>query len=94
MQQEPRDTFHLFPCLPLEIRIQIWESATIQGRALKIRGLRSRTDYWPPTPTPGVTRACHESRKYCNYQKAFVMDGSPRYIWTNFDCDIISCTPD
>ncbi|CAO2650694.1 Nn.00g019860.m01.CDS01 [Neocucurbitaria sp. VM-36] len=82
-------TFHPFPRLPLEIRIQIWGSAIVEGRVLKVRELRSRASYWSPTPVPAVTRASQESRKYCSYQKAFIVDQSPHYIWTSFESDII-----
>lgn len=82
-------TFHPFPRLPPEIRIQIWESAIVEGRVLRVKELRSRTAYWSPTPVPAVTRACRESRKYCSYKKVFIVDGSPRYVWADFKSDVI-----
>lgn len=85
-------TFHLFPQLPPELRIRIWEFVFEQDRILDVRKGRRHSpsdDYWSPDPVPAVTRACRESRKYCSYQKAFVVDGSSRYIWTKFDSDII-----
>lgn len=81
-------TFHASLRLPLELRIQIWESA-IEGRVLEVRKLYPSTGYWSPTMIPAITRACQESRKYCSYKKAFIRDWSSRYIWVNFESDII-----
>ncbi|PVI03669.1 hypothetical protein DM02DRAFT_669703 [Periconia macrospinosa] len=84
-------TFHPFPRLPLELRMQIWSLAFQDDRVLKVRKRRylSRRDYWSPSPIPAVTRASRESRKHCSYQKAFIADGSSCYIWCKFDSDII-----
>lgn len=83
------ETFHPFPRLSLELRIQIWKLAT-DDRVLRVRKTwRRKQGYWSPTPAPAVTRACWESRQHCNYQKAFIIDSSPRYIWANFDRDVI-----
>lgn len=111
-------TFHPFPRLPLELRIQIWRCAT-EDRVLRVKPVyRARHEddcscyegylarheddysfdedfcscyegYWSPAPIPAVTRACWESRKHSSYRKAFTLDSSSRYIWTNFDRDII-----
>ncbi|KAA8618518.1 hypothetical protein A1F94_005979 [Pyrenophora tritici-repentis] len=83
------ETFHPFPRFPLELRIQIWESAAELGRVVKVRKLHGTNHYSSPTPAPAVTRACRESRKYCVYQKIFVVDRSPRYIWTCLETDVI-----
>jgi hypothetical protein len=61
----------------------------VEGRALKVRETYLSLAHWSPTPVPAVTRACLESRKYCNYPKAFIVDQSPRYIWVNFGSDVI-----
>ncbi|OAL50072.1 hypothetical protein IQ07DRAFT_587751 [Pyrenochaeta sp. DS3sAY3a] len=82
-------TFQPFLRLPLELRIQIWESAFVDDRILKVRIRLSSRDFRSPSPVPAVTRACQESRKYCSYRKAFAVAGSPRYIWSKFDSDII-----
>ncbi|KAF3001488.1 hypothetical protein E8E13_008738 [Curvularia kusanoi] len=81
-------TFHPFPRLPLEIRIQIWECFADENRVLKIRKLHLK-EYWSPTPVPAITRACRESRKYCSYTKRFAADGKLKYIWVDFKSDII-----
>lgn len=82
-------TFHPFSRLPLELRIKIWEYAT-EDRVLRVRktGYPNKV-YWSPTPVPVITRACRESRKYNSYRKAFIISPSPRYIWANFDSDVI-----
>lgn len=81
-------TFHCFLRLPIEIRIIIWELSTVEDRVLK-----ACEEWWPHrlvwsrTPVPPVTRASQEARKYCKYQRFFVMEGSPRYIWTCYEND-------
>jgi hypothetical protein len=90
MQHRSMATFHPFPRLPLELRMQIWTQAVTHERVVKVRactgGARA---YWSPTPAPAVTRACQESRKCCSYQPAFKVAESPRHIWTCFESDII-----
>lgn len=89
-------TFHLFPLLPLELRIQIWEVAphsTVPNRVLTVRkvGRVTKPVYLCPNPPPALMHACHESRKYAGYyyQKHFTMKGIPRYIWANMSTDIV-----
>jgi hypothetical protein len=83
------ETFHPFPRLPFELRIQIWLSAAILGRVVKVRKLRLNKHWSSPTPAPAVTRACRESRKYCAYHQIFVVEDSPRYIWSCLEIDVI-----
>lgn len=82
-------TFHPFPRLPLELRMQIWASAFEDNRVVKVRWTNHKRTYWSPTPAPAVTQACRESRKYCSYEKSFISDNRPNSIWINFDCDIL-----
>jgi len=86
-------TFHPFPRLPLELRIQTWAQAVTNERVVKVRAPRRQSagsgGYWSPTPTPAVTRTCKESRKFCSYQPAFKIATSPRYIWACFESDIV-----
>ncbi|KAF2820196.1 hypothetical protein CC86DRAFT_360760 [Ophiobolus disseminans] len=82
-------TFHPFPRLPLELRIQIWQFTLIQGRIVKVRKYRNNKYYSSHTPAPAVTRVCQESRKYCTYQKLFTNTASSQYIWANFENDIM-----
>ncbi|KAI9374615.1 hypothetical protein BJX61DRAFT_281103 [Aspergillus egyptiacus] len=89
--------FHLFPCLPFELRARIWE-LTVEPRTVEIRIHRRN---WPTTiqtmtsstPVPAVLHACHESRTQGLYQRAFTLatEGhEPRYVWVNFEVDMIS----
>lgn len=91
-------TFHPFPKLPMELRIQIWGWAIVNDRVIKIRRVdRGKTSGpfvaayrdWSPTPVPGVTRICRESRKYSNYQKFIISEESLKYIWVNWKLDIL-----
>lgn len=38
-------------------------------------------------------QACRESRRHGSYQRAFTVGSEPRYLWVNFDTDMI-CVPD
>ncbi|KAL3493954.1 hypothetical protein BJX62DRAFT_234809 [Aspergillus germanicus] len=84
--------FTLFPLLPAEIRIQIWQMA-IGPRTVEIREVRKRIaiDYFvSSTPVPAVLQVCHESRTHAPYRKAFALGNSPRYVWVDFEADMIS----
>jgi hypothetical protein len=95
-------TFHLFPHLPPELRIQIWQLATAP-RILKLylnpdyygRHNHSRIQgYWSPTLPPAIIQVSREARKYSSYRKAFISnDQSPCYIWTDFTHDILQIRP-
>jgi hypothetical protein len=92
-----RPLFHLFPRLPLELRIQIWQEAVFE-RLLIINGNRTydywygENDYgcWSPTSAPAATRVCRESRKYNSYRKLFLEhhEHHGQYIWVNPEYDI------
>ena len=95
-------TFHFFPRLPQDLRVQIWQLATTP-RILKLnlnpdyygRHNRSRIQgYWSPTLPPAMIQVSQEARKYSSYHKAFISnDSSPRYIWTDFTHDILQIRP-
>jgi hypothetical protein len=93
MSQGPLPTFHPFPRLPLELRIQVWESASVHGRVVKVRNAQHLPLFHrylsSPTPVPGVTRVSHESRKLCSYQRYFRDEVTQRYIWVNFANDVL-----
>jgi hypothetical protein len=85
-------TFHLFPLLPLELRIQIW-TAAIPNRVLTIRRLDRATHpiCLSPTPPPALMHACQESRKYAgyHYRKHFTMERTLPYLWANMSTDTV-----
>lgn len=92
--------FHQFPCLPLELRQQIWHMS-MEPRELVICGLkRGSTAKWPAPPA--VLHACRESRTYLQqrsrpssyYVKAFrIYRDSAVYLWVNFDLDTVYLHP-
>ncbi|KAK0121442.1 hypothetical protein ONS95_009736 [Cadophora gregata] len=87
------EIFHLFPHLIPELRIHIWALA-IDDRVVKLPYPSSIIPgRWSPTLPPAVTRACHESRNHCSYQRWSDCPG-PSYIWVNFDHDIIQIKSD
>ncbi|RSL72596.1 hypothetical protein CEP53_000992 [Fusarium sp. AF-6] len=87
-------TFHPFPRLPFELRARIWEM-TVEPRQVEFR---IKTPIWTfrtlyatsTTPIPAVMQACHESRNLGLYQRGLEVGDEPRYIWVNFDIDLIS----
>ncbi|OPB42358.1 hypothetical protein A0O28_0034750 [Trichoderma guizhouense] len=91
-------TFHPFPRLPFEIRSQIWALA-VYPRLLHIRitpkpDTRGYFDYASMIPQAELMHVCRESRQLAPYRKAFFTtlpgDCEARYIWVNFDEDMIS----
>lgn len=70
-------TFHLFPCLPLELRQQIWElSIELRTVAIAARST-NRGHNRQAAPSPPLLLACAESRAYGKtfYTKAIL--GNP-----------------
>ncbi|GIJ92114.1 hypothetical protein Asppvi_011089 [Aspergillus pseudoviridinutans] len=91
--------FHLFPRLPFELRARIWE-LTVEPRTVEVR-VKKDNSLWgegeilhvtSSTPVPAVLQACHEARNLRLYQQAFNFSSAvePRYVWVNFDIDMIS----
>ncbi|VUC37145.1 unnamed protein product [Clonostachys rosea] len=79
-------TFHPFPLLPFELRIQIWRM-TVEPRTVELRVGGFYKDLGPPlkdeptdrqyvqylvnmTPVPGALQTCREARNLGLYQKA------------------------
>jgi hypothetical protein len=70
-------TFHLFPRLPAELRLRVWE-LTVEPRTVKV-GFKSRyegelwqtTALYSKTPIPGPLQTCRESRNAGVYQRCF-----------------------
>ncbi|KAJ0426763.1 hypothetical protein BJY00DRAFT_270963 [Aspergillus carlsbadensis] len=85
--------FALFPRLPAEIRVRIWQMA-VEPRTVEIRpnrGPYSALEYFvSSTPVPAVLHVCYEARTHASYQQAFALGSAPRYVWVNFQMDMIS----
>jgi hypothetical protein len=88
-------TFHPFPHLPDELRLQIWRLAASQPRTLTMHAYPPQSrdvDYLvSPDPIPALIHTCHESRMEAlmSYTKAFSCGVGPRYTWVNFNLDTI-----
>ncbi|KAF2743581.1 hypothetical protein M011DRAFT_372674, partial [Sporormia fimetaria CBS 119925] len=91
-------TFHPFPRLPCELRLQIWEHA-VEPRTIEVRYRAYKPERLLCTnPVPAIMEACREARDVGLklYEKAFLdsIPGRPdlgeRYIWLNWDFDVIS----
>ncbi|KAI1358327.1 hypothetical protein F5Y08DRAFT_345838 [Xylaria arbuscula] len=94
------DTFHPFPRLPIELRIQIWSLAANRRRLdigpaqMELNAVTMAEisvdppDYTSCVPPPAVMHACRESRQYAPYQKAF-FSPPDKYLWVNFQEDMI-----
>ncbi|CAI9633113.1 unnamed protein product [Alternaria burnsii] len=95
-------TFHLFPRLPAELRLRVWE-LTVEPRTVKIdlksrrEGSRRYTVLHSTTPIPGLLQTCQESRNAGLYQRYFSelihngngQDEQRSYVWCNLDIDMI-----
>jgi hypothetical protein len=85
------DTFHLFPLLPFELRARIWQ-LTVEPRTVEVRRAHfpRAVPLFSPTPVPATLQACREARNLKLYTQAFSDLDKPRYVWVNWDMDIIS----
>ncbi|KAL7936608.1 hypothetical protein V8C35DRAFT_295939 [Trichoderma chlorosporum] len=84
-------TFHPFPRLPQELRAYIWSLAA-HPRLVHVDTKTSKGEVvcvTTPTLAPPVMQACHESRQYGPYRRAFTIGSEPRYVWVNFETDMI-----
>ena len=75
-------TFHPFPRLPYELRMQIWEM-TVEPRVVNTEFRYGREIRLPPlassTPVPAVLQACQEARNHGLYKKCFSELAVPNY---------------
>lgn len=91
-----------FATLPLELREHIWRQ-TIEPRTVQLHFAWTRSEGWDvkdkalshvssPTPIPPVLHVSQESRRATEhyYTRAFENGHRPRYVWVNWDLDIIS----
>lgn len=96
-------TFHPFPRLPTELRLQIWEM-TVEPRIVDVRVDHEAYPYAVPsapkrwlastTPVPAVLHTCSEARNHGLYKRVFSelnanCDEESRYVWANLDFDMI-----
>lgn len=90
-----------FNSLPFEIRALIWK-LTVEPRTVEVE-----LDIWDQrtgkrtlrllssTPVPAPLHVCHEARNMALYKQAFSELGvERRYVWLNFDIDIVSIGDD
>ncbi|PVH94049.1 hypothetical protein DM02DRAFT_721470 [Periconia macrospinosa] len=92
-------TFHPFPRLPFELRVQIWEMS-VEPRTVQLRKKHRDPRYYrhplwtSTTPVPAVLQVCREARYHGLYQMSFFSDVLapdlvPRFVWVNLEIDII-----
>ncbi|KAK5996068.1 hypothetical protein PT974_04495 [Cladobotryum mycophilum] len=95
-----------FSHLPLELRSLIWTFTIEPCRTVEVRfkhglipdgsgrppGRWSALYATSPTPVPAALHTCREARSVIahKYERAFTDGAEPRYVWVNFDLDIIS----
>ncbi|KAH6859129.1 hypothetical protein BKA58DRAFT_444296 [Alternaria rosae] len=89
-------TFHPFPRLPYELRMQIWEM-TVESRIVDVKV------YYDPIPNdfglstttlvPPVLQACQEARNHGLYKRCFSELALPnyraQYVWADLNIDTI-----
>ncbi|PTB52869.1 hypothetical protein M431DRAFT_557433 [Trichoderma harzianum CBS 226.95] len=87
-------TFHPFPRLPQELRAHIWSLAA-HPRLVHVRWKTNLSEavekvhVVTPTPCPPVMHVCRESRQHAPYRRAFTIGSELRYVWVNFETDMI-----
>ncbi|KAK4249863.1 hypothetical protein C7999DRAFT_39166 [Corynascus novoguineensis] len=90
-----RCTFHIFPLLPFELRSWIWKS-TVEPRTVEVRVggpaiCRKAHVLISLTPVPATLQTCREAPNLNLYEQAFSETNTERrYVWVNWDLDIIS----
>lgn len=94
-------TFHLFPLLPAELRIQIWEM-TVEARKVHlevfIEGPVGHETAYLSSAAPAIMHACRESRNLGLYQQK-LSDFFEEYgiedwghVWLDPDIDTVELT--
>ena len=84
--QQNLDNFQLFPRLPTELRLLIWEFARPEGRIIKMRVRRNRNLY-SRAPVPNLLHTNQESRKLAlkwyelTFEAQIYFDWSVDAIW-------------
>src|ERR1700712_931895 len=93
--------FHLFPLLPFELRIKVYELVLSSPRTVviscqreKIQGTRQFIEkFVSKTAVPALLHTTHESRieGLRIYTPAFKTDTSPNYTYISFEKDTVEC---
>ncbi|KAJ2978151.1 hypothetical protein NQ176_g3980 [Zarea fungicola] len=91
-----------FNSLPPELREHVWRQ-TIEPRTVQLHFAWTHSEGWDvkdkalshvssPTPVPPVLQVNQEARRATKqyYARAFENGHTPRYVWVNWDLDIIS----
>ncbi|OPB46288.1 hypothetical protein A0O28_0064090 [Trichoderma guizhouense] len=92
-------TFHPFPRLPIELRLRIWDLTAfprmvhVMRQCIDEHGEPGLQYMATSTPCAAVVQVCRESRRHAPYRRAFTTGAEPRYIWVNFESDMI-CNDD
>jgi hypothetical protein len=94
-------TFHLFPKLPSELRIKVWNIALSLPRVVRMSCKKERLkrthhftkSFVSHTAVPVLLQVCRESRLegFLTYKPMFKTDTSPVYTYVSFEHDIILC---
>jgi hypothetical protein len=94
-------SFHLFPQLPSELRLKVWNLALSVPRVVSVTCQRERPhgtrrfvkSFLSKTGVPPILHACRESRLegFLTYKPMFKTDSSPNYTYISFENDTITC---
>jgi hypothetical protein len=94
-------TFHLFPLLPSELRLKVWNLALSISREITVICERERLlgtrrfkkSFRSQTAVPALLHTCRESRLegFLTYKPMFQTEYSSAYIYVSFDNDTIKC---
>ncbi|KAL5323851.1 hypothetical protein ACEPPN_008393 [Leptodophora sp. 'Broadleaf-Isolate-01'] len=94
------DSFTLFPKLPLEHRLAIWEFAIASSRSGVIGYKKDRTKfnigrrYTVSAKVPAITQSCRESRAVGSkiYQLSLQQELENRPVYMNWEDDMLICS--
>jgi hypothetical protein len=94
-------SFHLFPMLPSELRIKVWNLALSLPRVVTVSCERERLSltrrfakaFISQTAVPALLHTCRESRLegFLTYKPMFKTDTSPIYTYVSLKHDTIQC---
>jgi len=94
-------SFELFPTLPFELRLKIWDLVLSSPRVVTLSCERAKLDrerrfakaFTSKTPPPALLHVCRESRfeALSTYQPFFKTETSPIFTYVSFEQDAIHC---